>query len=268
MLAGEQTAGAAKPGLDLVADQKHVAGTTNPPGLRQVAGRRHNDPAFTLDRLDQECCCAGGDSGLERGDVAKRHKLESWRERTKARAVLRHGREAHNGDGAAVEIAFRRNDLGAFGRHALELIGPFARRLERSLDRLGAPIRRQCGVHPGKCACTRQKRPEPIGEIGARHSIQLSRLPRHRFDQSWMAMSETNSRVGAHHVDIATTIFVPDMDTLAAHKSDGQRLVIRRAITGFEAIQFAHCGLFSLNQIADQSRRRNMNLRPNQLAAE
>ena len=45
------------------------------------------------------------------------------------------------------------------------------------------------------------------------------------------------------------------MDTLAAHKSNGQRLVIRRAITGFEATQFAHCGLSSLNQIADQSRR-------------
>jgi hypothetical protein len=65
-----------------------------------------------------------------------------------------------------------------------------------------------------------------------------------------MAMSETDSRVGAHHVDIATTIFVPDMDTLAAHKSNGQRLVIRRAITGFEATQFAHCGLSSLTVAA------------------
>src|SRR5262249_58347410 len=75
--------------------------------------------------------------------------------------------------------------------------------------------------------------------------VQPWRLPRQRFDQAWMAMSETDSRVGAHHVDIATTIFVPDMDTLAAHNSNGQRLVIRRAITGFEATQFAHCSLFN-----------------------
>src|SRR5262249_56819034 len=91
----------------------------------------------------------------------------------------------------------------------------------------------------------RKKWPKPIGEIGARHRVQPSRLPRHRFDQAWMAMSETGGRVGAHHVEIATTIFVPDMDTLAAHKSHGQRLVIRRSITGFEATQFGHCNLNS-----------------------
>src|SRR5262245_57140520 len=140
VLAREQAAGAAKPGLDLVADQKHVSRTADSRDLRQVAGRRHVDPAFTLDRLDQKCGCVGSDSGLERGGVAKRHELESRRERTKAVAILRHGREAHNGDGAAVEIAFRRNDLGAFGRYALDLVGPFAHRLERSLDRLGTSI--------------------------------------------------------------------------------------------------------------------------------
>src|SRR5262249_56181292 len=106
VLAGEQTAGAAKPSLDLVADQKHVAGTADPCGFRQVASRRYVDPAFTLDRLDQKCGCTGGDSGLQRGRIAKRHKLEPRRERTKALAVLRDGREADNGDGAAVEIAF------------------------------------------------------------------------------------------------------------------------------------------------------------------
>src|SRR5262245_22066951 len=62
-----------------------------------------------------------------------------------------------------------------------------------------------------------------------------------------MAMSETDGRVSAHHVDIATTIFVPDMSTLAAHKSHGQRLVIRRSVTGFEATQFAHCSLTAKN---------------------
>ena len=159
VLARKQTAGAAKPGLDLVADQKHVSRTADPRGLRQVAGGRHVDPAFTLDRLDQECGCVRGDSGLERGGVAKRHELESRRKRTKAVAVLRHGREAHNGDGAAVEIAFRRDDLGAFGRHAFDLVGPFARRLERSLDRLGTSICRQCGVHAGKRAARARNGP-------------------------------------------------------------------------------------------------------------
>src|SRR5262249_45644044 len=38
---------------------------------------------------------------------------------------------------------------------------------------------------------------------------------------------------------------VPDMDALAAHEGYGQRLVIRRTITGFEA-QLADCSLSSL----------------------
>jgi len=52
VLASEQTAGAAETGLDLVADQKHVAGTADPRDLRQVTSRRHVDPAFALDGLD------------------------------------------------------------------------------------------------------------------------------------------------------------------------------------------------------------------------
>src|SRR5262249_319550 len=153
----------------------------------------------------------------------------------------------------AVEFAFRRNDVGALAGQAFDLLGPFARRLERSLDRRGASIRRQCRVHGGKCAGTRQKRPEPIGEIGARHSVQPPRLPRHRFDQTRMAMSETDGRVGAHHVEIAATLLVPDMDALAADKSNGQRLVIRPPITGFEATELADRSLFSVTVAAIRS---------------
>jgi hypothetical protein len=63
-------------------------------------------------------------------------------------------------------------------------------------------------------------------------------------------MSETDGRVGAHHVEIAATILVPDMDALASHKGNGQRLIIRRAITGFETVQLGHCSLSSLTVAA------------------
>jgi hypothetical protein len=43
------------------------------------------------------------------------------------------------------------------------------------------------------------------------------------------------------------------MDALAAHKSNGQRLVIRRAKTGLEATQLAHCSLSSLTAGAIKS---------------
>jgi hypothetical protein len=97
--------------------------------------------------------------------------------------------------------------------------------------------------HACQFARTLKKWSEPIGEISPRHDVQPSRLPRHRFDQARVAVSETDGRVGAHHVEITATSLIPDMDALTAHERDGQRLVIARAITGFEAPQLAHCSL-------------------------
>ena len=76
--------------------------------------------------------------------------LEARRERTEAVAILLVGREADDGDGAAVEIVGADDDLGLAVRDALDLVAPLARRLDRGLDRLGAGVHRQRHVEAGE----------------------------------------------------------------------------------------------------------------------
>ena len=46
-------------------------------------------------------------------------------------------------------------------------------------------------------------------------------------------MSETDGRVGAHHVEIAPAAIVPDIDAFAAHQGDGQGGVVAGPESGF-----------------------------------
>ena len=59
------------------------------------------------------------------------------------------------------------DDLGAIGRHALDLVAPFARHLERGLDRLGAGFHQQRLVRAGQRAEFRQERRELVVAEGA-----------------------------------------------------------------------------------------------------
>src|SRR4029079_8753197 len=52
--AGEPIAGAAGPGLDLVGNEHDAVFRAPRRELRQEPGRRHDEPAFTLDRLDDD----------------------------------------------------------------------------------------------------------------------------------------------------------------------------------------------------------------------
>ena len=55
-LAGEQVAGAAEAGLDLVQDQEDARLSADHADLGEVAGGRLHDAALALDRLDEEGC--------------------------------------------------------------------------------------------------------------------------------------------------------------------------------------------------------------------
>src|SRR5262249_44336820 len=89
------------------------------------------------------------------------------------------------------------------------------------------------------------ERPEAIGEIGARHRVEPLGLLRQRLDQARMAMPEARGRVRPHHVEVAATVLVPDMDSLGAHERNRQRPVVCGAVTRFEPAQPAHRSLSS-----------------------
>ena len=86
-------------------------------------------------------------------------------------------READDRRRAAGEVAGGDDDLGPPFGHALDLVGPLARGLDRRLDRLGAGVHRQRLGHAGRFADGAQEGPEPIGVEGAaRHGQPLGLL--------------------------------------------------------------------------------------------
>ena len=66
-----------------------------------------------------------------------------------------------------------------------------------------------------------------------RYDRQFLRLIGQRLYQTRMAMPETDRRVGAHHIDVAFTFYVPQMNALAPLQHDGQRAVIARVEAAF-----------------------------------
>ncbi len=59
------------------------------------------------------------DGAFHRGEIAERHRAETGRERPEAVLVIGLRGEADNGRGAAMEIAFRDDDLGTIVRECL-----------------------------------------------------------------------------------------------------------------------------------------------------
>jgi hypothetical protein len=79
-----------------------------------------------------------------------RKHLEAGREGAEAGARHRVGREPDDAQRAAVEVVGGDDDLGLAVGHALDLVAPFAHRLDGALDRLGARVHRQDLVAAGQ----------------------------------------------------------------------------------------------------------------------
>src|SRR6516225_2088399 len=105
-------AGPAETRLHLVEDQKDTLGVADPPHARQPTLRRHDDASFALNRFDQHGSSIGTDRALHSGKVAERNRAESWREWSKAVAIIRFGGKANDRRCAAMEISLGDYDLG------------------------------------------------------------------------------------------------------------------------------------------------------------
>ena len=151
MLAGEETAGAAEAGLDLVGDEQRAVLAAQPLRLREIAVVGHVD-ALALDRLDDE----GGDvaasqRALQRGEIVERHARAVPQQRLEAVAEQSSSPLSDSAPiGQAVEGMLAIDDLGPPGGGAGEL--------DRCLDRLGAGVAEEHFVE------VRQARQQPLGQ--------------------------------------------------------------------------------------------------------
>ena len=79
---------------------------------------------------------------------------------------------------------------------------------------------------PVSCAEFLEKRREPIIVKGAGRHREPLRLLSELCKNSRMRVTEADSRIGAHHVDVAPAFDVPQICALSAREHDGQRVVV------------------------------------------
>ena len=125
-----------------------------------------------------------------------------------------------------MEVAVCDNDLGAVLRNAFDAIAPAARGFDGRLDGFGAGVHGKRRVELGHAADFFQERPKPIVVIGARGHREAPSLRAQRGKNARMAMTVTCRRVGAHHVDVATALDVPQIRAFAPRQHDGKRRIV------------------------------------------
>ena len=119
LLAGEQRAGAAHAGLDLVEHQQQAVLVAEGAQVLQALRRHRPDAALALDRLDQDGGGLGADRGVQRLVVAERHDVEARQQRIEAfDQLLAAGGGRDAGHGPAVEGALEGDDAVTLGRAA------------------------------------------------------------------------------------------------------------------------------------------------------
>jgi len=237
VLVGEQLSGAPEPGLDLVDHQQRPVPRGDLAQPRQVVGRRDDDAALALDRLDQH-----GDGALahrlgDRVGVAVGQHAESPGEWTEARAVLIFRRESDDGGRAAVEIVGEDEDLALPVGHAAHRLPPLAGHLDGRLDPLGAAVHGQETVVAGEAADLLAETAQLVVAEGARAEGETRRLLGYDLDELRMAVALVDRRIGGEEVEVALAFDVPDPGTFAARDHDVERVVVVGAVAVLEGDQ-------------------------------
>src|SRR5882724_6357162 len=240
MLTSKKPTRAPQTGLNLIAKQEHMMCPANARDVGKIARWRHIDATFPLNRFDQEGRGVWGDCSLERECVAERNELEAGREWPKAIAILRNRGKAGDCDRPTVKISLRCNNLGSIEWHALDLIGPLARCLERGLYRFSPAIHRQSEFHAGQGASSGKEGAQSITEIGAGYRVQPLGLLGECLNKTRMAMAEARRRVGSHHINVASFVLIPNIDAIPADDRYRQRRVVRCPVAGFKKSWAGH----------------------------
>ena len=138
------------------------------------------------------------------------------------------------------KLPFGDDDLGAVGRDALDAIAPAPRRLQRGLDRLGAGVHRQRRVEPGHFAQLLQERPEPVGVERARRDCETARLRLERGQDARMPVPVAHGGIGAHHVDVAVAVDIPEKGAFPARQDHRKRVIIVGGVALLELDRIHH----------------------------
>ena len=123
-------------------------------GFAKKSFAGNDDSGFALNRFHEKCARVVSDGFAEGASIAEGNYFEAGSERAEAVAILLVGREAHDGNGAAVKIVGTDDDLGFSFGNALDLVTPLASGLDRGFDCFGAGVHGKdhvCLLYTSRC---------------------------------------------------------------------------------------------------------------------
>ena len=193
---GEELAGAADAGLDLVKDQQQALVIADLAQGAQEFGRNRMHAALALQGLDDQSRGLRPDHGVQRVQVIHRDMVEAFHLGAEAFQILVVAGGIDRAIGAAMKGAREADDMEAFGMAVDELVA--AGGLDRQFHRLGARIGEEYRVGKGGLG-------QPARQAFlARHPIQVGDMPQlarllgQGRIQAWVGMAEScDSNAGA-----------------------------------------------------------------------
>ncbi|EGE56146.1 hypothetical protein RHECNPAF_7500118 [Rhizobium etli CNPAF512] len=242
MFLGQQLAGAAEAGLDFVENEGDVVCRAELADAGEITGRRNDDACFPLDRLDQRRHGIDVDGGGESLGIAEWNDAEARRVGAEAGAGVGIGGEADDAQRPPMEIVGADDDLRLALRHTLDLVSPFAHRLDGGLHGFSAGIHRQDLVRAGESGELFIEIGELVVAEGAGGEGEPARLLDHGGEDLRMAMALVDRGIGREAIKITVAVGIPDINTFAARQHNVERLVIVGAEPLFRGDQFFRSG--------------------------
>ena len=195
-------------------------------GFSQESLRRDNHAGFSLDRFHQDRGGVRGDRLSEGVDVPVGDDFEAGGQRAESPPVLFVGREGDGGDGPAVEVVLKDDDLRLIPGDSLHVVSPAADRLDGRFHRLRPGVHRQDHLFSRQFRHLLVKFPQLIVVEGAGGEGDPVRLLLEGGDDPGVTMAVVEGRIGAQHVHVPIAVGIFHPDTLSLGKDDRKGMVV------------------------------------------
>ncbi len=230
VLEGEELARAAQAGLDLIQHQEAVVLVGDLAQALEEALGWDDDAALALDGLHEDGAGVLGHGLLHGLQVAVGHDDEAGGEGAEAAGAVGIGAEAHDGGGAAVEVAVGHDDLGLAVLDALLVVAPLAHGLQCSFHRLGPAVHHQGLLEARQLAELLEEWRELVVAEGAAGEGQGLDLGDHGLADLRVVVALVHGRVGGQEVHVLLAVHIGEVDAFALGADHIERVVVVGAV--------------------------------------
>ena len=207
----ERIARSPEPALHFIRDEQRAGAGARVRDRRGKRRRQQPDPAFALDRLDDDRRRRLRNGRAKGRRIVGRHEADPGEQRLERRAIVFVRRDRQRSERAAVKRLLERDDLVARLAPGVP-IAP--RELQARLDRFGAAVAEERARQPGQVR-------QPFGQAALQRVIeqvrrvdQRLRLIRDRAGQSRMGMPERGDADARQQIQVLAPLGVVEPHAL------------------------------------------------------